>query len=178
MMNNIILDYRVRSAQIDDLPRLGVIERAAARLFLDTPYAWLVDGEALPLDFVSDRFQAGQIWVAVDRLDLVVGFAIACDLDRGLYLKEIDVEPAHGNRGIGRMLIETVVDWAKFHGYDAVFLSTFRDVPWNAPFYSKLGFSIVEESKLTAGLQEIRQQEAAAGLPILDRVIMVSNLIG
>jgi GNAT superfamily N-acetyltransferase len=178
MMNNIILDYRVRSAQIDDLPKLGAIEISASKLFLDTPYAWLVDAEPLPLDFVSDRFQAGQIWVAVDQSDLVVGFAITCDLDRGLYLKEIDVEPAHGNRGIGRMLIETVVDWAKFHGYDAVFLSTFRDVPWNAPFYSKLGFSIVEESKLTAGLQEIRQQEAAAGLPILDRVIMVSNLIG
>lgn len=175
-MSDFTLDYRVRPAQMKDITLLGTIERSASILFWDTPYTWLVEGEPLPMDLVYSQFQAGQIWVAVDRSDLVVGFVITCNLEDGLYLKEIDVDPTHGSRGIGKMLVKTVLDWAQLHSYNAVFLSTFRDIPWNAPFYQKLGFSILNESTLTAGLQEIRQQEILAGLPILDRVIMSMTL--
>ncbi len=57
-------------------------------------------------------------------------------------------------------------------GYSIVSLSTFRDIPWNAPFYSKLRFSPVDETELTTGFQQIRLKENAAGLSILDRVMM------
>ncbi|MBW4457630.1 MAG: GNAT family N-acetyltransferase [Nostoc indistinguendum CM1-VF10] len=53
---------------------------------------------------------------------------------------QIDVAPEHGQRGIGSALVGTVCTWAKQQGYRIVSLSTFRDIPWNAPFYSKLGF--------------------------------------
>ena len=46
-------------------------------------------------------------------------------------------------------------------------LSTFRDLSWNAPFYSKLGFRPVDEAELTTGFQQIRLKELAAGLPIV-----------
>ncbi|MBW4579465.1 MAG: hypothetical protein KME42_07815 [Tildeniella nuda ZEHNDER 1965/U140] len=47
----------------------------------------------------------------------------------------------------------------------------FLTLPWNAPFYSKLGFCAVDETELTTGFQQIRLKEMAAGLPIVDRVI-------
>jgi hypothetical protein len=37
----------------------------------------------------------------------------------------------------------------------AVFLSTFRDISWNVPFYPKLGFYVVDESELTASSRHI-----------------------
>jgi hypothetical protein len=55
-------------------------------------------------------------------------------------------------------------------------LSTFRDIPWNAPFYAKLGFRILDESELTEGFQQIRRQEHESGLPITHRVIMYCEL--
>jgi hypothetical protein len=42
-----------------------------------------------------------------------------------------------------------------------VTLTTFRDVPWNAPFYRRLGFEVVDE--LPSGLAAIRAHEAMAG---------------
>jgi hypothetical protein len=40
--------------------------------------------------------------------------------------------------------------------YPAVTLTTFRDVPWNAPFYTRLGFSNAER-QATGGLAAKRE---------------------
>ncbi|MEH2041499.1 GNAT family N-acetyltransferase [Nostoc sp.] len=164
--------YHIRSARAEELPLLSHIECSAARLFLDTPYAFLVDADPLPLDFVQQQFQAGQVWVALDRHEAVVGYTIAREVDGTLYLQQIDVAPEHGRRGIGSALVGTVCTWAKQQGYRIVSLSTFRDIPWNAPFYSKLGFYPVDEALLTTGFQQVRREELKAGLPISERVIM------
>jgi GNAT superfamily N-acetyltransferase len=170
-------EYAIRSARIEELPQLSKIEQAAAIWFRDTPYAFLADGEPLPIEFIQQRFQAGQVWVAVDRDDIVIGFTITREVDRTLYLQEIDIAPEHGQRGIGRALIQTVQTWGSRSGYAVMSLSTFRDLPWNAPFYAKLGFRILDAAELTPGFQQIRQQERKAGLPIADRVIMHCDLL-
>jgi GNAT superfamily N-acetyltransferase len=151
---------------------LAQIKQSAARLFADTPYAFLVNAEPLPLDVVQQQFQAGQVWVAVHREQTVVGYAITREVDATLYLQEIDVTPEHGRRGIGAALVNRVCAWAQQQGYRIVSLSTFRDIPWNAPFYAKLGFCMLKPSELTIGFQQIRQQEAGVGLPLSKRVIM------
>jgi predicted N-acetyltransferase YhbS len=168
--------YIIRSARAEELPLLAQIERSAAALFLDTPYAFLANDEPLSLEFVRQRFQVGQVWVAVDPQNVVVGFAITRELDDTIYLQEMDVAPAHGQKGLGSALVETVCTWAQLQGYGAISLSTFRDLAWNAPFYSKLGFRILDESELSMGFQQIRQQELEAGLPISARVIMSRKL--
>jgi ribosomal protein S18 acetylase RimI-like enzyme len=100
--------YTIRSARAEELPLLAQIERSSAVLFLDTPYAFLVNDEPLSLDFVWQRCQVGQVWVAVDPQDVVVGFAITREVDDTIYLQEMDVAPAHGRRGLGTALVETV----------------------------------------------------------------------
>jgi GNAT superfamily N-acetyltransferase len=162
--------YTIRSARAEELPLLAQIERSAAALFLDTPYPFLANDEPLSLDFVWQRFQVGQVWVALDLQDVVVGFAITREVDDTIYLQEMDVDPKHGRRGLGSALVETVCDWAQLQDYGTISLSTFRDLPWNAPFYSKLGFRILDESELTICFQQIRLQELEAGLPISDSV--------
>jgi GNAT superfamily N-acetyltransferase len=164
--------YTIRSARAEELTMLAQIERSAAILFLDTPYAFLVNAEPLSLDFVQQRFRAGQVWVAIAPDNIVVGFAITREVDDTIYLQEMDVDPAHGQRGIGSALVEAVCDWAQLHDYPAISLSTFHNLPWNAPFYSKLGFRMLDESELTISFKQIRLQEMEAGLPISDRVIM------
>ena len=52
-MNALFSDYKIRSARIADLAILAEVKRAAARLFWDAPYAFLVDDETLSLDFVT-----------------------------------------------------------------------------------------------------------------------------
>jgi GNAT superfamily N-acetyltransferase len=168
--------YTIRSARVEELTTLAQIERSAAALFLDTPYAFLANNDPLSLDFVQQRFQAGQVWVAVNKQDVVVGFAITREVDDTIYLQEMDVDPEHGRRGLGSALVETVCTWAQLQSYKAISLSTFRDLPWNAPFYAKLGFRMLDKSELSIVFQQIRQQEMADGLPIADRVIMYYEL--
>jgi len=55
-------------------------------------------------------------------------------------------------------------------------LSTLRDVPWNAPFYGKLGFRILVERELTQTLRELLESEARLGLPMKNRVLMRREL--
>jgi ribosomal protein S18 acetylase RimI-like enzyme len=93
--------YQIRSARVEEIPLLSHIEQSASSLFLDTPYSFLINADPLPLDYVQQQFQAGRVWVAVDRHETVVGYAIACEVDDTLYLQEIDVYPEHGRKGIG-----------------------------------------------------------------------------
>ncbi len=175
-MSDLTSDYQIRSAQLEDLAKLAEIERAAATLFGDTPYAFLVDAEPLSIDFITQQFRSGRVWVAVDRGNICMGFAIANDVDGNAYLQEIDVCPNYGRRGIGRALIERVCLWAKSQNYNKILLSTFLDIEWNAPFYLKCGFHILAEDKLTIGFQQIRAKEAEAGLPIDRRGILYREL--
>lgn len=164
--------YQIRAARVEELPLLSHIEELASCLFLNTPYSFLVDADPLSLELVQQRFQSGQVWVAVALHEAVVGYAIACEIDDTLYLQQIDVKPEHGQKGIGAAIVKTVCDWAKHHGYRIISLSTFRDIPWNAPFYSKLGFRPLDDAELTTGFQQLRLKEFEAGLPISERVIM------
>jgi predicted N-acetyltransferase YhbS len=168
--------YRIRAARIEELPLLAHIEQSAASLFLNTPYAWLATAESLPLEFVQQQFQTELVWVAVDLRETVVGYAIAHEVDRTLYLQQIDVLPAHGRRGVGSALVNVICERARQQDYSIVSLSTFRDIPWNAPFYSTLGFCPVDESEFTDGFQQIRLKELAAGLQMASRVIMYRKL--
>ncbi len=73
--------YQIRPARFEELPLLSQIENSAAALFLDTPYAFLVNDEPLSLDFVQQQFHARRVWVAVDCQDSVVGYAVAREVD-------------------------------------------------------------------------------------------------
>jgi hypothetical protein len=54
-------------------------------------------------------------------------------------------------------------------------LTTFRHLPWNAPFYQKVGFRILEKANLDEQLAEILEEEAK-GLDITKRVAMRLDL--
>jgi GNAT superfamily N-acetyltransferase len=175
-MNNPSPNYKIRSACMEDLTALAEIELSAATLFCDTPYAFLVDDRPLSLDFVTQQFESGRVWVAVNDRATPIGYAIAQDIDGEAYLRQIDVHPTYGRRGIGRKLVESVCVWAKDRDYRRILLSTFLDIEWNEPFYAKLGFEILAEAELSSGFQQIRQKEAEAGLPIDRRAIMFRRL--
>jgi ribosomal protein S18 acetylase RimI-like enzyme len=165
--------YSIRPARAEDLPRLPEIERAATQLFRHSQYSKLADDSGPDLETFEEWQRRGAIWVAVDSEDNVVGFAVAGEVDGQGFLVELDVHPDHGRRGLGRRLIETARRWTVEQGYEVIRLSTFVDIEWNAPYYSRLGFRILAEAELGPGLLEVRSQEAEAGLDVARRVFMM-----
>ena len=44
-------------------------------------------------------------------------------------------------------------------------LTTFRTIPWNCPFYERLGFRTLDEADLSPRLLAVLDEEDAHGLP-------------
>ncbi|MBQ1047242.1 GNAT family N-acetyltransferase [Micromonospora sp. C51] len=167
---------RIRAVRQDELPVLQGIERAAGLCFRDVGMPQIADDEPLPLDVLGRYQGAGHAWVATDATDEPVGYLIADLVDGNFHIEQVSVHPAVARRGIGRQLITHLADLALASGIPALTLTTFADVPWNAPYYARCGFQTLRERDLTPGLRAIRRREAAHGLDRWPRVCMRRSL--
>ena len=163
--------YTISQARAVDLLVLADIELAAARLLTGhAPESVLTTTTSL--DSLTRAQRDGRLWVARAG-DSPVGFAYVEVLEADApHLEEIDVHPDHGRRGLGTRLVSAVCDWAENEGYAAVTLSTFRDVPWNMPFYARLGFELVAPEDRSSALNAVVSAEKAKGLSVERRVVM------
>jgi putative acetyltransferase len=163
--------YEITLARPPDLSHIASIELAAARMLA----GWAP--EAVLEEVTSDEdLQAaqrdGRLWVARSR-DTPVGFAHVDILEPdAVHLEEIDVHPEHARRGIGTQLVREVCQWAETRGLGGVTLTTFREIPWNMPFYARLGFEEVTPAALTPALLRVVEDEARRGLDPMRRVVM------
>jgi len=167
---------RVRVVRAGDLPRLQTIESAAGVLFREVGMPEIADDPPPPLAELARYEQSGSAWVAVDAADVPVAYLIAEPVDGSLHIEQVTVDPQYARRGLGRALIEHVADQARAGRLAALTLTTFRDVPWNAPYYARCGFRTLAADELTPGLVAIRNREAAHGLDRWPRVCMRRDL--
>ncbi len=144
----------IRPADAADLAELPEIDSRADSLFRvagmdlpDIPY---------PVDALHDAkavFVAGKPPVAFVQIEEVGGVA---------HVQELAVLPSHMRQGVGSALLDAACAWARDAGYRAITLTTYAEVPWNAPFYAARGF--VEVTELTPELAELRDWERDIGL--------------
>jgi GNAT superfamily N-acetyltransferase len=157
----------VRAAGRADLALLEEIDDRAEALFRTAGYQLpnvpfdapgLAKAKAV---FVAGRPPVGFVWV-----DEVDGLA---------HIEEIAVIPKWMRQGIGTQLLERACEWAGTHGYGAITLTTYEDVPWNAPYYAARGFTKVDQP--TPGLAAVRQRERELGLDdVGPRIVMRREL--
>ncbi|TGS57679.1 GNAT family N-acetyltransferase, partial [Mesorhizobium sp. M3A.F.Ca.ET.201.01.1.1] len=93
-----------------------------------------------------------------------------------LHIWELDVRLDRQGSGIGRALIERAIEDAKRRGLSTVTLTTFRDVAWNAPFYRKFGFRVLEGAEIDERLASLLGDEVEHGMPSDQRCAMRLDL--
>jgi len=169
------MDYLIRLAKETDIEALPEIERAAAEMFV--PYfSWLgisldVMEGLTTLSFLRKAQAEARLWVgAVD--DEPVGFVVVKFLPQCCFVVELDVRPNYGRRGIGSALMDVCCSSAKKQGFAQVILTTFRRVPWNIPFYERLGFEVLPEQLWPPEIRAIVQHEARYGFAPEKRAVM------
>lgn len=162
--------YSIRKAESRHIPLLNAIELAAARLFPEHSLPEHVFSETLPADTLLAAMQEGMLWVAVDADGAPVGYVLFTSSNGLLLLAQIDVHPLHGRKGIGTALIAHGIEQMQAFGFSEVYLTTFAHVQWNAPFYEKLGFELLNSTESPTAILSILRQEHECGL--LDRVAM------
>jgi GNAT superfamily N-acetyltransferase len=163
----------VRPAEERDLDALQALENSAGMLFREIPtLAWLADGEDLPISRYRELLADGASWVAVDEGDRPIGFLCASIETDALHIWEVGVRRDWQRQGIGRSLIVRAIHAARRSDLPAVTLTTFRDVPWNAPFYANLGFETLAGTQVGNRLKALLSAEVDCGLPLESRCAM------
>jgi GNAT superfamily N-acetyltransferase len=168
--------YRVVPASVEHVPLLSAIERSAATLFGDAVPAELLGHVTPESIFLASQID-GTLWAAVGADDQPVGFARVDVAGARVHLAELDVLPAHGRHGIGTALVQTVEHWACSHGFSGITLTTYRDLPWNAPFYARLGFVVIPETDWDADLRRRFEEEAGLDSERAKRIAMLRRLV-
>lgn len=153
---------KIRLARPEDIPALPLLETSAGQAFRGTDQDWIADDIVMEVDAYPPLVAAGGVWVAEAGEGTVAGFVATAPLDDALHILEMAVHQDHQRKGIGARLMSAALGHARDAGYPAATLTTFRAIPWNAPFYARIGFEILDEPSPT--LQAILAEEAARGL--------------
>lgn len=166
-------DWRIRLSRAEDAAGFHRVEEDAASLLREEPSLAGID--LPPSGTAADhvRIIAKGRSLTATVADAVVGFAAAEPQGRWLHLHELSVARAHQRRGIGAALLEALAIDARNSGYRGLTLTTFREVPWNAPFYARHGFVEVSDFADHPRLAQSLDDAAALGLPRERRVAMI-----
>lgn len=157
---------------------LPAIERSSGEAFRGLPdLGWIADDAVMSAEQHAPFIAAGNVWVAAMG-GRPVGFITAEAAPDAWHIWQMAVEHDAQGHGLGRALLNTAIEHARKRGASAVTLSTFRDVPWNAPFYAKSGFQILHAQDLNDRLREVLENEVAHALPREQRCAMRLRLSG
>lgn len=163
----------LRLARREDAEDFHRIEADAASLLVEAPE--LVGIPVPPAGSAADHARTiakGRSLTALVEGE-IAGFAAVVPERRELHLHELSVARRFQRRGIGALLLRALVVDGRNSGYRAITLTTFRDIPWNAPFYARHGFVEVEDFDAHPRLAKSLEEAAAIGLPRELRCAMV-----
>lgn len=150
---------RLRSLRAEDVPRLVAVEAAARARYAahGGPLAWVAGAPAI----APERFAVGETVVAETADGAICGYALSQPLDGHFYLANIAVAPDAGGRGIGRALVAETERRAGELRLPGVALATFRDPPWNGPWFRRLGYGPIAPERIGPGLRAILDRHAS-----------------
>ena len=154
------------------------IDVATGQMFCDIGMPEVAGYDPWPLPELEASRAAGLLWVVPGEAGGPVAFLMGSLVDGCLHVEQLSVDPGSARRGFGRKLLEHAAHRAAADGIPALTLTTFAHVPWNAPYYVRCGFRILDDAEVTPGLRAIRQREAAVGLDRWPRVCMRRDIPG
>jgi GNAT superfamily N-acetyltransferase len=167
-------DRQIRLAERADLVSLPELERSADTMFRVAGYGDV--GEPASLACLA---RAAAVLVAGTP---PIGFAWIELVGEQAHLQGLSVALRRQRRGVGSALIEAACDWALAAGCSRITLTTFADVPWNAPFFTRRGFAVLagpgDRGTLADPLAELWQADLALFPGAADRRVLLSRRLG
>ena len=138
----------IRAARETELPLISGLEKSGEGLFRAAGMDHVADAPAPEPDAYRPALENGRLLVAVDERDAAIGFIRLEILDGDPHVEQVSVHPDHAGHGIGASLLAAADQLARARGHRRMTLTTFRDVPWNGPYYTRLGWSALREADL------------------------------
>jgi len=150
----------VRLALNADCVHLPGIERSASRRFAELGMDDVASQTVAESETWHPHCEDEGLWVSVDEQDRPFGFLASGRIDGdGMFIYQLAVDYEHRRQGAGQALLATAETAAKQRGLRAVFLTTFIEVPFNAPYYERQGYETVVDAELPDALQMVIEAE-------------------
>jgi GNAT superfamily N-acetyltransferase len=167
--------YRIERGTAAQARHLQAIERAAGARFRAVGMDDIAEGEPTPMSILEDRADEGRLYVALDEGGTPAGFLIWSPKDGSAYIEEVSAHPDHAGHRLAARMIDRLAEEVDGR-HEALTLATFREVPWNAPYYARLGFA--EFPLDDAGPQHARawRQQVENGLDMSRRLFMIRRV--
>ena len=169
------MTYRIERGTAAQAGRLREIEVAAGTLFRSIGMEDVAEGDATPAAILEARADLGRLYVALDESSSPAGFLIWSPKDGLAYIEETSVHPDHAGHRLAARLIDRLAEDARGK-HAAITLATFRDVPWNAPYYARLGFTELPRERVGPEHQLSWKHQAENGLDMTQRLFMIRPL--
>jgi GNAT superfamily N-acetyltransferase len=166
------VNIRIEQASRNEFSALRTIELAS---FETLRAAGAVTGDAAASsdEELQHFLHSGFLLAAFDEGGVPVGYGGGYVADGWLHISEVDVHPNLQRKGIGRQLLEALLEDGRARKLKGATLTTDRFAPFNAPFYASLGFQAIEGDACPARLRAILDKEKEKGLDPLRRVTMI-----
>jgi GNAT superfamily N-acetyltransferase len=164
--------FSIREACADDLAALVEIERAAGETFRALGMDLVADDDRGSIEDLMPYAEDRRAFVSLDAEERPVAYLLLDLVDGNGHVEQVSVHPMHARQGIGRRLFDRAAAWASERELPALTVTTYVDVPWNGPYYRRLGFRFLPADQETPGLRRLRAHERAAGLDAWPRACM------
>ncbi|WP_166880146.1 GNAT family N-acetyltransferase [Salinibacterium sp. ZJ450] len=160
-----------RLATLRDLAAVHDVERAAGQRFRTVGMYEVADDDPISTTDFEGYLLHDDAWVTVVD-GSVVAYLLVEPIDDALHVEQVTVHPLHARQGFGSRLLDLAGQHAADRSLRGLTLTTFRDVPWNAPYYARLGFAEIAREQWGPDLHRKVEQEATLGLSRWPRVVM------
>jgi len=166
-------DFSIRLARTQDAQAYFEVEEDAAQLLANEPS---LAGVPIPPSRDPEEYHSmirQRHCLTATSGEQVVGFAATRRIGKEVHLHEFSVATAFQRMRIGATLLNALKIDCKNSGVRAITLHTYRDIPWNGPFYARHGFVIIEDLEAHPRLAAGHAAAVEFGLPAERRCAMI-----
>lgn len=162
---------RIRLASADELYKIAPVEKAAAEAFREIGMDAVADDAPIAESELLRAVEEQRLWVAVEY-GVLKAYLLGDFLPQSLHIDQVTVHPDASRRGLGALMIESVSADPRSKERGLITLTSFANVPWNAPYYERIGFLDIPESDWPEGVAAKVAEEQESGLASWPRVVM------
>lgn len=162
---------RIRLASADEIHKVAPLERAAAEVFRTIGMDAVADDAPITETTLLQAVEEQRLWFAVEY-GVLKAYLLGDFLPQSLHIDQVTVHPDASRRGLGALMIESVSADPRSKERGLLTLTSFANVPWNAPYYERIGFLDIAESDWPEGVSEKVAAEQGTDMAAWPRVVM------
>lgn len=162
---------RIRLASADEIHKVAPLERAAAEVFRTIGMDAVADDAPITETTLLQAVEEQRLWFAVEY-GVLKAYLLGDFLPQSLHIDQVTVHPDASRRGLGALMIESVSADPRSKERGLLTLTSFANVPWNAPYYERIGFLDIAESDWPEGVAEKVAAEQGTDMAAWPRVVM------